>query len=299
MLFCLLQKEQITMNELKDGLRVFVVPTEILDMEELTTHEKMVYMVLRSYANGHDNSVFPSIQTIAKKGSMSKPTAIKCLDRLIELGLVVKEERKKVSKNGKISSTSNLYYLYRPSEINGGGKGDLPGVVKQVNQGSKGDLPGVVKQVNPKISIIKRTIKKSINKNQSIYLNEELETIIQDVFKEDIKEDWIDSIYTIYDLFKDEITLPAFKRVLNDVKKHSTNIDNLEHYLKAAIKNEIKPKSKTAVTKKIIRNEPTPDWLVKNTAQGKESVQTKKPIHISEERKKAIWAQVEKLNKGN
>ncbi|WP_394239602.1 helix-turn-helix domain-containing protein [Niallia oryzisoli] len=111
------------MDRLKDSLRVFVVPTEILDMEELDVYEKMTYMVLRSYANGHDDTAFPSYSTIAKKGSMGRKKAIECVNKLVELKLVVKEVRKKVSKNNGISQTSNLYTIYRPAEVKN--KGDV------------------------------------------------------------------------------------------------------------------------------------------------------------------------------
>jgi hypothetical protein len=111
-----LEREIRTMDKLKDTLRIFVVPTEILDVEELDVYEKMVYMVLRSYANGQDDTAFPSYETIAKKGSMGRKKAIQCIKKLEEMGLVVKEERKMV-KNGSIVNTSNLYTIKRPAEV--------------------------------------------------------------------------------------------------------------------------------------------------------------------------------------
>jgi hypothetical protein len=105
----------MTNDKMKDTLRIFVVPTEILDVE-LDVYEKMVYMVLRSYANGQDDTAFPSYETIAKKGSMGRKKAIQCIKKLEEMGLVVKEERKMV-KNGSIVNTSNLYTIKRPAEV--------------------------------------------------------------------------------------------------------------------------------------------------------------------------------------
>lgn len=124
-------------NQLRDTLRVFVVPTEILDMEELTIYEKMVYVVLRSYANSQDDTAFPSYETIAKKASMSKRKAIDCVEKLVKLGLLIKEERKKVSKNGKISPTSNLYTIRRPAEVK-------QGVVNDMHHPSAPDAPPLV-----------------------------------------------------------------------------------------------------------------------------------------------------------
>lgn len=159
-------------NQLKDTLRVFVVPTEILDVEGLTANEKLVYMVLRSYANGQNDSVFPSLNTIASKSSLTKPTVIKCLQRLEEMGLLIKEIRKKW-KNGIIINDSNLYHIIRPAEIG-------LGVVKSFNQGSKMNLPGwsndftrVVKEVyqGGKVALPEKT-KEKTNEN-NIIINKE------------------------------------------------------------------------------------------------------------------------------
>jgi len=91
------------MQELiQDGLRVFVVPVEILERDDLTTHEKMVYIVLRSYASPHEPKAFPSYATIAQKGSMSRRQAIRCVESLVEKGIIRKEMRMTVTKNREI-----------------------------------------------------------------------------------------------------------------------------------------------------------------------------------------------------
>ncbi|MCY9771470.1 helix-turn-helix domain-containing protein, partial [Paenibacillus alvei] len=62
-----------------DGqLRVFIVPVDILDVPDLTSSEKLVYIVLRSYSyvNPSDSSAFPDYETIARKASLSRKRVI-------------------------------------------------------------------------------------------------------------------------------------------------------------------------------------------------------------------------------
>lgn len=104
---------------LQDKLRVFIVPTDILKVD-LDIYEKMVYIVLRSFCNGHDNAVaFPSYKTIAELSSMSRAKAITVVQSLIDKGLISKEIRWDVSKNRKIRNTSNLYTLETPTLTQG------------------------------------------------------------------------------------------------------------------------------------------------------------------------------------
>lgn len=155
-------------GKLKDTLRVFVVPTEILDTE-LNIYEKMVYMVLRSYANGQDDTAFPSYNTIAQKGSMSKRKAIDCVKRLEELGLIKKEERLTASKNRKVSQTSNLYTIYRPSDLvhsmHEGSAQHARGVVHNMHEGSAQHAP---KKNQYKKQVLKNNIKSIGNKKASV-----------------------------------------------------------------------------------------------------------------------------------
>lgn len=101
---------------IKDDLRVFVVPVDVLEMEDLSIYEKMTYIVLRSFCNPHKAEAFPSYDTIAKMGSMSRRQAIYCVNSLIKKGLIKKERRYDVTKNKKIRHTSNLYTLQAPKK---------------------------------------------------------------------------------------------------------------------------------------------------------------------------------------
>jgi len=101
---------------LQDNLRVFVVPVEIMDVQDLDIYEQMVYIVLRSFTNPREATAFPSYNTIAKLGRMSRRKAIDCVTSLTEKGLLKKEIRLDVTKNRKIRNTSNLYTVQSPKE---------------------------------------------------------------------------------------------------------------------------------------------------------------------------------------
>ena len=100
-----------------DGqLRVFIVPVDILEVPDLSSSEKLIYIVLRSYVNPTDPTAFPSYETIAKKASLKRRRTIDIVKSLVEKGLIKKEARLDVSKNRKIRSTSNMYTLITPKK---------------------------------------------------------------------------------------------------------------------------------------------------------------------------------------
>lgn len=102
---------------LQDNLRVFVVPVEILEVEGLSIYEKMAYIVIRSHCNARGTSAFPSYSTIAREASMSRSSAIRAVEGLLQKGLLHKEIRYDVSKNRKVKHTSNNYTLENPSKV--------------------------------------------------------------------------------------------------------------------------------------------------------------------------------------
>ena len=127
-----------------DGqLRVFIVPVDILDVPDLTTHEKMVYIVLRSYVNPTDPTAFPSYSTIAEKASMSRRHAMRCVESLIEKGLIRKEMRLTVTKGRKIKNSSNLYTLITPKSRIHSKRKDEKLTDKKVKGGDSQSLPPV------------------------------------------------------------------------------------------------------------------------------------------------------------
>lgn len=124
---------------LQDNLRVFVVPVDIMDIPNLDIYEQMVYIVLRSFASPREATAFPSYNTIAKLGRMSRRKAIDCVTSLVEKGLLKKEIRLDVTKNRKIRNKSNLYTIESPGvvhTVHQGGAQCALGVVHTVHQGS-------------------------------------------------------------------------------------------------------------------------------------------------------------------
>ena len=82
------------------------VYNDFLNTEILTTEEKMVYIALKSFVTyGQDEGqVFPSMETLCRLTSMSRPRATRAITSLTRKG-VVKKKRRGLTK-------SNVYTLY-------------------------------------------------------------------------------------------------------------------------------------------------------------------------------------------
>src|SRR4030043_1602975 len=96
-------------DNLRDG-RVrnwFYLENDLLDRQDLTIYEKMIYIVIARYVDKEDKA-FPSVPTIAKKGSMSERQVQMIINSLVKRGLIKRESR--IKKYNK-SKTSNLYTL--------------------------------------------------------------------------------------------------------------------------------------------------------------------------------------------
>ncbi len=79
-------------NNLRDG-RIknwFYLENELLDRQDLTIYEKMIYIVIARYV-GKEDKAFPSVPTIAKKGSMSERQVQNIIKSLVKKGLIKKE----------------------------------------------------------------------------------------------------------------------------------------------------------------------------------------------------------------
>lgn len=129
---------------LQDNLRVFVVPVEIMEIPDLDIYEQMVYIVLRSFTNPRESTAFPSYNTIAKLGRMSRRKAIDSVASLVEKGLLKKEVRLDVTKNRKIRNTSNLYTISAPEVVRSAHQSSAqraPEVVRSAHQGSAQRAP--------------------------------------------------------------------------------------------------------------------------------------------------------------
>ncbi len=76
-----------------------------------------VYLCLVRHAN-NDGTCYPSLNTIAKKCGICRNTVIRIIDKLVDLGLIVREKR-----DGQKGRTSNLYTIVDISEVIGLGAG--------------------------------------------------------------------------------------------------------------------------------------------------------------------------------
>ncbi len=115
----------------------FIAQNMIFDLD-ISEHAKITYLYLCRCADD-ENQAFPSYNTIAKKCSFSRSTAINTIKELQEIGLLSVEKRQ-VKKSGKPVNTSNLYTLY-DSPIHDPSVGDTPPLVSEIHHPSVGDTP--------------------------------------------------------------------------------------------------------------------------------------------------------------
>lgn len=92
----------------------FWIENQIIDNEELTIYEKMIYMVLARHAN-EGSSCFPSHKTIAKKAGCSERQVRNVIPKLEEKGLVKKVARK---RKGSKENDNNIYFVLSCKNLN-------------------------------------------------------------------------------------------------------------------------------------------------------------------------------------
>ena len=148
-------------DNLRDG-RVknwFYLENDLLDRQDLTIYEKMIYIVIARYVDKEDKA-FPSVPTIAKKGSMSERQVQTIINSLVKKGLIKKESR--INKDNK-SKTSNLYTLLsiKRSKSNKD-KGD--GVVNDMHHPGEHAAPPLVNEVHPNNTNIENTNLNNVNR---------------------------------------------------------------------------------------------------------------------------------------
>lgn len=104
-----------------------------------------VYNVLAMYA-GRKGSAFPSLRAIERMLGISRPTVIKAIDTLVEVGLITRSAR----RTGQGDRTSNIYTLVLVGGKEGlpPGQSDLPRVVNDIDHGGQSDLPPVVNDID-------------------------------------------------------------------------------------------------------------------------------------------------------
>jgi len=65
----------------------------IMRSEKIPVHEKMVYFVLKSYANSQTGEAFPGMKRVARESGISERKARDCMRNLEKLGLIKTEFR--------------------------------------------------------------------------------------------------------------------------------------------------------------------------------------------------------------
>lgn len=129
---------------------------------KIDIYAKSVYCLLVSYA-GENDTCFPSLSTMCKDLSISKPKLIDSLKILIKEGLIIADKRK--TKNGDFAS--NIYHPLLVMEDNHDPSID---VVNEANQVVNTVNHGVVNEVNPKNNnIIKNNISLFNNKDCDLF----------------------------------------------------------------------------------------------------------------------------------
>lgn len=97
------------MELLKDSRKRdwFWAENSLVDREDLSIYEKMIYIVLIRYSD-EESCCFPSYRTISKKAGCSERQVSNVLKKLEEKGLLIRKNRKRKGSNEK---ESNLYVL--------------------------------------------------------------------------------------------------------------------------------------------------------------------------------------------
>ncbi|AZV41727.1 hypothetical protein BAOM_1116 [Peribacillus asahii] len=105
----------------------------------------------------------------------------------------------------------------------------------------------------------------SLTKTTDTSKTDEIDSIIRDVFPYELKQDRKESIHTVYQSYCEELSLPAYKRVLKNISEHAARITRFEKYLEQAVKNELSPAPMTTkespLPKKTASKEIVPHWL--------------------------------------
>ncbi len=82
-----------------------IIPNWIAFHPDLSTHDRIVWLALRSYANLHDDRCYPSHDTLADRCGVSIRTVRRSIQALEVAGLVA------VTSNAKGGRQSNTYHL--------------------------------------------------------------------------------------------------------------------------------------------------------------------------------------------
>ncbi len=96
-------------EKLKDerGWHLTMIDNAVLESNKLNTYDKLTYIMICMHGNRNVGTCFPSLNTLAKLVCCSKPTIIKSIKTLEEIGLIEVEQR----WNDKNEYLSNIYVI--------------------------------------------------------------------------------------------------------------------------------------------------------------------------------------------
>ena len=213
----------VNKDKLRDG-RVrnwFYLENDLLDREDLTIYEKMLYIVIARYVDKEDKA-FPSVPTIAKKGSMSERQVQMIINSLVKKGLIKKESR--INKYNK-SMTSNLYTLLSIKR-NHSGKNNKEGVVHDMHHPGEHHTPPQVNDVHPNNTSIKKNNLNNVNttSNEEVVENSENEIKEYPRFKRYRSREKEQLAREIAEELNDNHSLGAFRTVVDKISEQRIRI---------------------------------------------------------------------------
>ncbi|MFL1471466.1 conserved phage C-terminal domain-containing protein [Paraclostridium bifermentans] len=122
----------------------FFVENELIDRDDLTIYEKMIYIVLARHSND-SSCCFPSYKTIAMKAGCSDRKVMKTIESLEEKKLICKKERK--TSNNK--QMSNMYFIMSAKNSDISSEQGSPIPVNEVHSIGEQGSPIPMNEVHP------------------------------------------------------------------------------------------------------------------------------------------------------
>lgn len=108
-----MDKNEKNFKYVTDQRKFTMVYNDFLESNKLSATEKILFIMLKKYAN-ENSKCFPSLKTLADKVGISKQTVITTLDSMEKKGVIHVEKR--YNKKTKVNA-SNMYTLYDIAEM--------------------------------------------------------------------------------------------------------------------------------------------------------------------------------------
>lgn len=187
-----------------------MIPRDMIDLEDDVfddATEKMVYIVLKRFANLEGENAFPSAETIAKKAICSRKTVYRKVETLVKKGLITKVNRFDETSGAK---TSNLYSIRdindwmgefysagnehastRENDVDHGTQSPIPRDTESHGVGTQSPMPRDTeshKRYSVKEIHIKDIKKNSSKRKKRVYNDDDAEMILSKFFESLIKQ---------------------------------------------------------------------------------------------------------------